>query len=476
MTPLDFSPATALFPHQLEAVEFIADKHAVAIFDEQGLGKTKIVLESILRGMHSGNLDGALIVCRAGLVPTWRDEVSKHTHLTAVEISGSAGTAGSGFATYSPFYLTAYSLLHRELARLRQLLQVRKLALVLDEAHTIKNPQARATLDAFSLSELARKRIIVTGTPVANYPEDLWAQFYFLDHGKTLGTDFEAFRLFYDLGTGARRRDVSLSSLQTLKERIRPLSIRRTKEETLELPEKSYATVVVIMKGSQAEMYRVVRDELRLELLDHGKLAQTVSVENAFVRLLRLVQVSSNPALIDPGYDGVPAKFAALDSMIQQIVANGEKAIVWSQFVENVRLLRRKYSNFGSAEIHGGIPIEARHDVVRRFQSDPKKSLIFAVPAAAREGVTLTAANNAIYLDRGFNMVDYIQSQDRIHRIGQERRCVVTKIVARDSVDEFVEAVLARKADIAGEIQSGIEHLRSTAGDDVIELEHFLAE
>jgi SNF2 family DNA or RNA helicase len=455
--PLDLSPRTGAFPHQLEAERFIQGMTAVALFDEQGLGKTKIVLDVLLHEIQAGSIDGALIVCKHGLLPTWQSEIEKHTHVRGVVLSGSPGQTGLALMVYSAFYLTSYSLLHRELPRVRDLLRLRKMALVLDESHAIKNPKARTTKDLLSLSTLAHKRVILTGTPIANYPEDLWSQFYFLDGGKTLGSDFEAFRLYYNLGSGKGRRSVTAPDLTALAKQIRPLALRRTKQGTLELPEKSYESRTISLDGRQAEMYEQIRDELRLELLKDGRLIESIDLENVLERLLRLVQVCSNPALIDPEYSETPVKFRILDSLIKDLTNNDEKAVVWSQFVANVRLLSHRYRELGSACIHGGVELSNRQRIVDQFQTRPEKRLIFAVPAAAREGLTLTAANHAIYLDRNFNLVDYLQSQDRIHRIGQERTCMITKIVAQGTVDDFVESVLQRKLEIAETVHAGVK-------------------
>lgn len=472
--PIDLTPRTRPFPHQLEAEQFILEKPAVALFDEQGLGKTKIVLDVLLQEIAAGRIDGGLVVCKHALLPIWESEIEKHTNTRGVVLSGTVGQTGLALMVYSPLYVTSYSLVHRELGRIRELLKLRRMALVLDESHTIKNPEAQTTRDILAISTLATKRIILTGTPVANYPEDLWSQFYFLDGGKTLGPDFDAFKLYYSLGHGVSRRSVSDQNLASLTSRIRSIAIRRTKEGTLELPDKSFETHTVVLEEKQALMYKQIRDELRLELTHDGRLIETLDIENILERLLRLVQVCSNPSLIDPHYSAVPAKFVALDSLISAIMGRGEKVVIWSQFVENVKLLSHRYRGQGSAAIHGSVPVEDRKRIVDRFQEDVHRKILFAVPAAAREGLTLTAANHAIYLDRNFNLVDYIQSQDRIHRIGQERPCVITKLMADGTVDDFVDDVLRRKFEIAETVQSGVMPNQQGEAVQRNEIERFL--
>jgi SNF2 family DNA or RNA helicase len=455
--PPNLTPRTKPLAHQLEAIEFVRKRNEVALFDEQGLGKTKIVLDAILADIADGIIDGALVVCRNGLLPTWRNEILIHTNVRGIVLAGSRGQAASHYVVPSPFYLTSYSILHRELPNLRKLLELRKMAMVLDESHAIKNPKARATADVLALAPLATKRIILTGTPVANYPEDLWSQFMFLDGGSSLGQDFETFRFDMDLGRGAGRSRVSAKTLTRIASAIRPISIRRTKQGVLELPEKVYSTETVALRGPQLRMYNQVRDQLRFEILGTGSRPQVVEIDNVLEKLLRLVQVASNPALLSPEFQEVPAKFRLLGKLLAAALKRGEKAVVWSQFVDNVRVLKSHYKGAGSLAIHGAVPIEERQRFVDLLQTDPRHRILFAVPGAAREGLTLTAANNAFYLDRGFNLVDYLQSQDRIHRIGQDKRCNIVTLEARGTIDQFVDTVLARKWEIARAVQSGVE-------------------
>lgn len=453
---LDLASRTLPFPHQVEATEFILRKGNVAIFDEQGLGKTKIVLDAILAELANGRVDGALIVCKAGLISTWQAEIQKHTNTSAAVLAGNSRRAGRSYMVHSPFQIVAYSLVGRELPNLRSLLRIRRTVVVLDESHTIKNPKAKVTLDALALGELASQRLILTGTPVANYPEDLWAQFLFLDRGETLGKDYEAFRQVYHLGSGTDRREVGLPQLNSIAEAIRPSSIRRTKDGVLDLPEKRYRTISVRLVGAQAKAYRGIQEELRLEIDRERRDGVKVEIDNILERLLRLVQVASNPGLIYPRWQVDPAKFKLLDEELDAVDGRSEKAILWTQFVQNVEALRIRYKARGAVAIHGGVSIDRRAELVERFQKSRDCRILVAVPAAAREGLTLTAANNAYYVDRSFNLVDYLQSQDRIHRIGQERTSTISKLVAAGTVDEFVETILSRKAEIATSIQNGI--------------------
>ena len=183
--------------------------------------------------------------------------------------------------------------------------------------------------------------------------------------------------------------------------------------------------------------------------------------QNILKKLLRLTQIASNPSLIDKGYNEIPAKFEKLDNLLKDIASKDEKAIIWTCFVENITILKNRLREYNPLVIHGEIPIKDRMNFVNIFQESDKNKVMIANPAAAREGLTLTKANNAIYLDRNFNLVDYLQSQDRIHRISQTKECNIYKILARKTIDEYIDRLIDVKRDIAGYVQDDFEFLET---------------
>lgn len=324
---------------------------------------------------------------------------------------------------YSHFYIINYESVIGEVERLKMFLKIRKMAIVLDESHKIKNPDAKTTKATLDLKDLAKKRIIITGTPIANKPLDLWAQFYFLDNGNLLGNSFKKFEKMYSINLKSDDLPEQKDRLNNLREIILSNSIRRLKENVLELPEKIYIDKYVQIEGKQRKIYDHLKKELYIEItnIDGEKIID--ESDELLKKLLRLAQIASNPFLIDKAYNETPAKFPLLDTLIENILEQKEKVIVWSCFVDNIRILYKRYKEFGSLMIYGNIPIEKRNEIVKQFRNNDGFMVLIANPAAAREGLTLTSANNAIYLDRNFNLVDYLQSQDRIHRISQTKEC-----------------------------------------------------
>jgi SNF2 family DNA or RNA helicase len=442
----DYAPKLKPLAHQIEATRFLCQHDWAALFDEQGLGKTKIVVDSLAQLFAAGIIEAALIICKKSLLANWEAEIAKHSSLRAITLRGTPEQKGTRFMWFAHFYLINYDLVSSAIESLKTFLATRPTAIVLDESQRIKNPEGKATKAVHALAPLAKRRFIITGTPIANTPQDLWAQVYFLDLGSTLGaTVHEFYHRFHIQPRPHREVIIDKGGLSRLRDTLATFSMRRTKNTTLELPEKVYKTHEVPLEKRQREMYDALRSQLFLEVTSMDGDQVIDDAENLLKRMLRLVEIASNPQLFDASYSELPAKFAVADKLLEHIIGRGEKAIVWTNFIGNIRVLRRRYHRYGAAMIFGEVPLDERAGIVRRFQSLPDLNVLIANPAAAREGVTLTAANHAIYIDRNFNLLDYLQSQDRIHRITQERAAYIHNVVGIETIDVYIEDVVYRK-------------------------------
>ena len=288
----------------------------------------------------------------------------------------------------------------------------------------------------------------MTGTPIANRPYDIWAQIFFLDQGESLGSDFLAFKHEYDLSNQlATDKDLQSSfetHLSILFERIRKFSVRETKNSgIISLPEKIYHDVKIVFEEKQKAMYEQVRTEMQL-LMKQGDEAILDESQDAIKRLLRLVQITSNPKLLDDSYCAVSAKEDLLENVLKPILDNGLKVIVWSIFTNNVDYYARKYKSYHAVRITGKMNVEDRQKSIQAFKEGDAQ-ILFATPQSAKEGLTLTVANNAIFYDRGFNLDDYLQAQDRIHRISQKNDCHIYNLMVEDSIDEWIDILLKAK-------------------------------
>ena len=437
------------FPHQLEALQAIKDLTYAGIFDEQGLGKTKVGLDLAIQWLRTDVVDSVLIVTKKGLIDNWRNEVASHSYFNPRILGQDRNANFFAFNSPARLYLAHYEVIRSERKRLALFLKTRKVGVILDEAHRIKNPDTSVAVALHGLSEAFVRRVIMTGTPVANRPYDLWSQIRFLDGGESLGKDFGAFRREFDLTSelsdDSEKAATFARSLDQLFSKIRRFSVRRTKATAgLSLPDKMIRNLECRMEPRQAEIYKKFREELAATLVQGGKPIHD-DAEVVLKRLLRLVQVASNPAMIDESYRKVPGKFPELERLVYQAADNGEKTVVWTSFTENAEFLGRDLHEGGTSVVHGGLSIAVRREALRAFMEDEDCRVLVATPGSAKEGLTLTVANHAVFFDRSFSLDDYLQAQDRIHRISQEKPCIVTNLVAQGTVDVWVEALLSAK-------------------------------
>lgn len=450
------------FTYQLQAVEAVKGLEYAALFHEQGLGKTKIGIDLALEWLKDDVVDTILFVTKRGLIANWSEEMRAHSHLRPRVLDQNHSANFFALNSSAPMLLTHYEVLRTEERRLALFLRTRRVGVILDEAHKIKNPDAAISKALHRLAPGFVRRVIMTGTPVANRPYDIWSQVYFLDRGKALGTDFEAFKANLDLTNDlwadeGKRRSFERAAGGVF-ERISPFSVRETKSTAgIELPEKVIENVAVELAPRQREMYDEIVQSLRTEVIVGGRLVEDDS-EAVLKRLLRLVQVASNPRLIDESYDETPGKLPVLERLLAAaIVDEQSKVIVWTNFIENADWLERELARYSPVKVHGKVDMDDRNAAIARFKADPDCHVLIATPGSAKEGLTLTVANHAVFYDRGFSLDDYLQAQDRIHRISQERTCYVWNLVAMRSVDEWVDALLGAKRLAAQLVQADVD-------------------
>ena len=436
------------FSYQHEAFLALKDKTYAAIFHEQGLGKTKIAIDLLLYWLENRDIDTVLIVTKKTLVANWVSEFSMHTNIKPKTLDSNKGS--NFFVLNSPVrvIITNFETISGEKERMKLFLKTRNVAIIIDESTKIKNPESKLTAAFFELSSLFKIRVIMTGTPVANRPYDIWAQVYFLDQGESLGADFEEFKrkcdLSNDLASNEERRNTFEKTVANIYDKIRNFSVRETKNSgIITLPTKVYHDMSIAFEEQQHKMYEQVRTEMELEIRKGDKTILDESGD-AIKRLLRLVQVTSNPKLLDDSYSRESAKEILLDELINRVIKREEKVIVWSIFTGNIDYFCKKYKHLRSVKITGKMSVEERNRSVKEFKEGESK-VLFATPQSAKEGLTLTVANNAIFYDRGFNLDDYLQAQDRIHRISQKKDCNIYNLMVEDSIDIWIDYLLKAK-------------------------------
>ena len=453
----NYDPKNDAFSFQEKAFNFCKDKDYSAIFHEQGLGKTKIGIDLLLYWLESTDIDTVLIVTKKSLVMNWKNEFAFHTHLHPRILSSNKRDNYLILNSPSRTMITNFETVLSEKERLKLFCKTRNVAIIIDESAKIKNPDSTVAKAFIELSPLFAKKVIMTGTPAANRPYDIWSQIFFLDGGKSLGEDFPTFRKNTDLPKARVSDDTYSELLEKIFEKISDFSIRETKKSAnLSLPEKKYHDIWTLFTQDQWLLYKKIKDEMEVEIIrDGNKIIDDSS--QALKRLLRLLQVTSNPKIIDESFDYKSGKEYELDKLVKQIAARDEKMIIWTSFVKNVDYLYEKYKDkYGAVRFYGALSLEDRDRAVNEFKTGNAKIFI-ATPQSAKEGLTLTVANNAIFYDRSFSLDDYLQSQDRIHRISQTKTCNIYNIMIRGSIDEWVNSLLAAKSKAAALTQSDID-------------------
>lgn len=449
------------FTYQLEAVTAVKDLEYAAIFHEQGLGKTKVAIDLIVHWLSHRLLDTALIVVKKGLLDNWQKELASHSQLIPRVLTISRRANFYVFNSPARVMLGHYEAIRAEEERMNLFLRTRNVGAILDESTKIKNPHAGLTKTFLNLAPLFVRRVIMSGTPVSNRPHDIWSQIKFLDNGVSLGEDFEDFKrsvaLSKDLVDKEERRQALQNQLQGIADSISGFTVRETKASAeIELPDKVVHSVVTEWEPRQHDLYRQVRESLRAIVFQDGQLIADES-DAVLKRLLRLVQVTSNPNLVDASYRIEPGKLETLLELTSSIVGGGEKCIVWTSFVDNVEWLARVLRMYNPQSVHGRLGTRDRTAAVETFLDDPSAKVLIATPGSAKEGLTLTVANHVIFYDRLFSLDDYLQAQDRIHRISQESVCHVHNLIMRDSIDEWIDALLHSKQTAAQLAQGDID-------------------
>ncbi len=316
-------------------------------------------------------------------------------------------------------------------------------AVVLDEGQFIKNPRSQVAVAARSLR--ARRRVVLTGTPIENRLADLWSLFAFAQPG-LLGEQ-ASFRRQYP--------ETDPAALTRLHRRVRHFLLRRTKAQAApDLPARTEDEIVVELEGEQRRLYDAELKRARAHLLGvETKSALDAVRFHVLASLLRLRQICCHPALIDGAHAGLPsAKLDALMERIEELAEEGHQVLVFSQFVEMLQIIRGRLEkeNIGHLILTGAT--ENRSELVDTFQTDPTKTVFLLSLKAAGFGLNLTAASYAILFDPWWNPAAEAQAIDRIHRIGQTKPVIAYRLLAENTVEEKIRLLQREKAALANAV------------------------
>lgn len=446
-------------------IDSIKDLEYAAIFDEQGLGKTKIAIDILVHWLKKDYVDTVIIFTKKILVYNWKKEMNVHTDIIPSLILSQDSKSRKEFNRPKRIYISNFESLTSFNEKFKRLSEKRNLGVILDESAKIKNPDSKLTKTFLDFSLLTKRRLILTGTPIANRPQDIYSQIYFLDNGYHLGDNFKEFKSMVDIPK-VDLQDQVLESyadrLTSVFPKITNFCFRETKAsiglERLNLPDIHYKNIECDWEANQLSMYQDIKNDVELNIIKNGMRNFDLS-EELIKKLLRLIQAASNPFLIDESYKKENGKLKYLMSIVHNILEKNEKVIIWSSFVNNVISLSRyfKSKDIDTSVLYGKLSTEQKERNIDRFLTNTNCNILIANPAAAKEGLTLTCANHAVYYDRNFVLDDYLQSQARIHRLSQTKTCFIYHLLMRDSIDFWVNDYLKAKETIAQYTQGDID-------------------
>lgn len=450
--------ARQLKPEQIRNVARLANLPSAATFSVPGAGKTTEALAFFtLRREPASRL---VVVCPKNAFAVWEEQLALCLPNDAqfVRLRGGSAAIAKLLQRWPNKVLVTYQQLPTVTELVGAYVEAAPSCVFLDESHRIKRGLKGVIGNkVLSFAELPKLKLILSGTPMPNDIQDLVPQFRFL---------------FPEIVTDET----------TVKDYIKPVYVRTTKKE-LNLPPLMPQQIRIPLRPAQFELYELLRSEVARELNKRTiSTRDRQQLRKAGRSALRLLQVVSNPGLLaripfehpdllsDVLGEGDSPKLEYACYRARELAFKGEKSIIWSSFVDNVELVANRLRDLKAEFIHGGVDAGdedeegTREQKIKRFHEDKDCYVLVANPAACGEGISLhTVCHHAIYLDRNYNAGQFMQSQDRIHRLGlKPHQITYTQIlVAPRTVDESVERRLVNK----------IRNMEKVLGDSSIHVE-----
>jgi len=465
------------YAHQMTALEKSWNRETYAYFMEMGTGKTKVLIDNLAMLYDKGKVDGALIVAPKGVIGTWYNqelpthlpdhienvtvlwqpnitkkqqenldslfEPEESLHILIMNVEALSTTKGRDFAAK---FLSSHNTL-----------------MAIDESTTIKNPGAKRTKNILKLSEDAKYRRIMTGSPVTKNPLDLYSQCEFLSPWLLDFTSYYAFRNRYaemkTLHLHGRSVQVvdKFKNLGELSDQLKGFSYRVLKEDCLDLPDKIYMKRNIKLSPDQKKLYLQMKETALANL--NGKQVTTV---NALTQLMRLHQITCGHFTSDDG-STQPIVNNRIDELMDVLEETEGKAIIWAHYqydiTEIIKAIVKEYGPGSVVDYYGLTPQDERQPNIKKFQDDPRCRFMVGTPSTGGYGITLTAANTVIYYSNGYDLEKRLQSEDRAHRIGQQKSVTYVDLICDETVDEKIVEALRKKINIASEVLG--EELRS---------------
>ena len=410
------------FPYQLEGIAFLMPRHAALLADEMGLGKTAQAILSMRLLFHQGQIRTALLVAPKPLIHNWARELKLWAPDLPFEIFQADPDARrtTWFTSNCALKLINYEALSRD-ADIVNDPRIHFDVVVLDEAQRIKN---RSSKTAEVVSSLKRSRSwALTGTPVENHADDLINIFNFVDPGRIPA-------------------DTPIKRLANL---TSDTILRRTKDAVQsDMPPKMVSDVQVELTEAQRHAYDRAENDGIVHL---NELGGTITVQHVFQLVMRLKQICN----FDP-LTGESAKLERLLADMEEVVANGRKALIFSQWVEPLEVIAAALEPYGPMLYHGRIPQKDRTPILDRFKADDSKHVLLMTYGTGSVGLNLQFTNYVFLFDRWWNPAVEDQAINRAHRIGQRHPVTVTRFLCEETIEQKIAVILETKRKIFNDL------------------------
>jgi SNF2 family DNA or RNA helicase len=462
---------TKPFDHQMDALLDSWDKENFAYFMEMGTGKSKVLLDNAAVLYDRGLINGLLLIAPKGVYKNWFDSeipvhLPDHIHKKVVlwktsdkskkqkEVLNTLFKTGTDLhilimnvETFSTGDGTAFA---------QKFLSCHKTMIAIDESTTIKTPTSNRTKNILKLSDEAKYRRILTGSPVTKSPLDLYSQCLFLDPWLLGHQSYYTFRARYSIvkkiQVNGRHIEVVVGykNLGELSDKIKPFSKRILKEDCLDLPEKTFVKHYVELTKEQQKVYNQMKQEA-IAFLD-GKMQSSATV---MTQLMRLHQITCGHFTADDGTikDLPCSRLTELMNVLENIEG---KTIIWSHYTHDVKRIikeiKKVYGEDSVVDYYGATDTDARSANIKKFQNDDKCRFFVGTTHTGGYGITLTAGSNMVYFSNGYDLEKRQQSEARIDRIGQTKKMTYIDIMAQDTIDERIVKALRTKVNIANAI------------------------
>ena len=466
--PEGFEFKTKPFSHQLEGVEYGLKYDRWFLGDEQGLGKTKQVIDIAVARKVMYGYRFCLIVCGVNTLKwNWVNEI--HTHSkedayilgqrrkgTKIRIGSTKDKLEDLKLMYDrkephPYFIITNVESFRDKNIADTISDLCKKGIIgmcaADEMHKMKNPTAQQTKGF--LKCLPYCRIGMTGTPLMNSPMDLYVIL------KWLGYESHAFYSFKQhycvMGGYGGYEIVGYKNLDQLTAQVREIMLRRLKSEVLDLPEKIYVDDIVEMDGKQAVMYKEVEAGLKADYINGD-----IDLTNPLSALIRLRQTTGYPGILSDEITE-SAKLDRMEEIVENCISNDEKVIIFSNWTQMTDAIcnKLKSSRHKVGVITGETPDSSRQEIVDVFQNSSDLSVLVGTIGAMGTGLTLTAATTVIFVDEPWNKALFDQAVDRAHRIGQKNNITIYSIMCKDTIDERIHNLIYKKGAMSDAIIDG---------------------